>query len=219
MNSRTAPDIHAPVPRSTRLHSDRTVVRKPRLTLLVAGAACAGVLGCEEPRADRLALDPSGPLRFTAKGITEELKVAAFRGTMPFVKPIPTTWSSSDPTVATVDDKGLVTTAGSGRASVTASAWGLSTSAEVLVSIVGSVAVTSSVPRPLKLSAPPLVLEVLVKDDKGNVIEKPKVQYRATDYCVEVDDQGRVTPLADGECDVVVAAADKSARVHFEVRE
>jgi hypothetical protein len=42
--------------------------------------------------------------------------------------------------------------------------------------------------------------------------------FRATDYCVEVDEDGTVHPLAIGECDVVVTSANATARVKFDVR-
>ncbi len=60
---------------------------------------------------------------------------------------------------------------------------------------------------------------VVVKDDKGNVIPKPKVLYRALDYCVEVSEDGLLTPLADGECQVSVTVADQSAKVWLDVKE
>lgn len=191
-----------------------------RLALVCSGLLAAALASsCEAPQPDRLALDPSGPLHFEKRGAREEFKVAAFRGPRPFVKAVPATWTTSNPDVVSVDDKGIITSTGSGRAVVTASAWGLSAHADVSVSIVGSVEVMNSLPQPLKLSGKGARLDVIVKDDKGNVIERPKLAYRATDYCVEVDDEGFVAPLADGDCDVVVSAADKSARVKLSVRE
>lgn len=188
-------------------------------TSFVLGSLLLVLAACEERKPERLALDPAGPFRFDRKGQTEEVKVAAFVGKKPYVKAVPVSYSSADPSVATVDDKGVITSTGSGQTTITASAWGLSTTADVTASIVGSVSVKDDVPRPLKLSGKGWKLAVTVKDDKGNVIENPKVTYRATDYCVEVDDDGNLKPLADGECDVVVSAADQSARVKLEVRE
>jgi hypothetical protein len=191
--------------------------------LLLLGVPCGGLVGaltgCEEKKPDRLALDPGGPFRFEKKGQKEELKVAAFRGPQPYVKAVPATWSSSDTSVATVDEQGVVTSTGSGQAEITASAWGLTTSAAVSSTIVGSVEVKDDVPKPLKLNHKGWPLKVTVKDDKGTIIEKPKIMYRATDYCVEVEDDGVLKPLADGDCDVVVSVADQSARIKLQVRE
>lgn len=174
---------------------------------------------CEEKKPDRLALDPAGPFRFERKGETETVNVAAFTGARPYVRAVPVEYASSDATVATVDAKGVITCTGSGAATVTARAWGISTTADISATVVGSVEVKDDVPRPFKLKNPGVQLHVVVKDDKGHVIDKPKVSFRATDYCVEVDDAGFMKPLADGDCDVVVSAADQSARLKLQVRE
>jgi hypothetical protein len=194
---------------------------RPRALAAVAVAALAVVTlaACAEKQPDRLALDPSGPFKFDKKGQTEEVKIMAFTGKQPFVAPVPVTYASSDTTVATVDDKGVITCTGSGKATITASAWSLTTTAEVSATVVGSIEVKQDAPKPMKLNSKGHQLTVVVKDDKGNVIEKPKVMYRATDYCVEVSDDGFLKPLTDGECDVVVSAADQSARIKLEVRE
>lgn len=182
------------------------------LALVLVASACA------EKAPDRLALDPGGPFKMQKKGQSETLQVAAFVGKMPYVKAVPAQWSSSDPSVVTVDDKGKVSATGSGKATVSCTAWGLTTTADVDVVIVGSVEVKNDIPKPLKLNAKPWPLKVTVKDDKGNVIEKPLVRYKALNYCVEVSDDGVLSPLADGECDVVIESADKSAKVTVETR-
>ena len=182
------------------------------LALALIASACA------EKMPDRLALDPAGPFKMQKKGQSETLQVAAFVGKMPYVKAVPAEWSSSDTSVATVDDKGKVSATGSGKTTITSTAWGLSTTADVTVVIVGSVEVVNDVPKPFKLNAKPWPLKVTVKDDKGNVIEKPLVRYKALNYCVEVSDDGVLSPLADGECDVVIESADKSAKIKIETK-
>ncbi len=152
------------------------------------------------------------------KGQSEQLQVAAFVGTMPYVKAVPAVWTSSDTSVATIDASGKISATGSGKAFITSAAWGLTTTAEVSVVIVGSVEVVEDVPRPFKLNAKPWPLKVTVKDDKGNVIDKPLIRYQALNYCVEVSDDGVLTPLADGDCDVVIHCADKSKKIKIETR-
>lgn len=175
---------------------------------------------CTEKQPDRLALDPSGPFKLERKGQTEDVRVAAFSGAQPFVKKVPAVWKSSDTSVATVDDTGKITCTGSGAATVTVSAWGLEASAPVSASVVGSVEVKDDVPHPIKLSSKGAQLHVTVKDDKGNVIAKPPtVRYTPSDYCVEASDDGFLKPLSDGDCDVTVAVADKSAKIKLQVRE
>lgn len=189
------------------------------LALGALSLACLLASGCEEPKPDRLTLDPTGPFSFDKRGEHEQVKAAAFRGARPYVKTVPVELASADTTVATVDPDGTIRAIGSGKTTITASAWGLSTSAEVNVRIVGSIALVDDVPKPYKLNAKPRQLKAIVKDDKGAVIEGYQVVWRATDYCVEVDDQGTIKPLSDGDCDVEARAADQYTRVKLQVRE
>jgi hypothetical protein len=188
-------------------------------TLLATVALASMTFACAEEMPERLALDPSGPFKMDKKGEKETTKVAAFmKNKRPYVKAVPADWQSGDTSVATVEN-GVITATGSGKTQITATAWGLTTSADVNVVIVGSVEVVNDVPKPFKLKAKPHQLKVTVKDDKGNVIEKPLVRYKATNYCVEVSDDGLLSPLADGDCDVVIESADKSTKVKIETRE
>lgn len=190
--------------------------------IVLASALALGSLvltGCEEPKPDRLTLDPSGPFRFEKRGEHEQVKPAAYRGPKPYVKPVPVELTSADPNVATVDPDGTIRATGSGKTTITASAWGLTASADVSVQIVGSIELVDDVPKPFKLNAKPRPLKAIVKDDKGTVIEGYKVAWRATDYCVEVSDDGVITPLTDGDCAVEARAADQYARVKLQVRE
>jgi hypothetical protein len=185
------------------------------LLFVVAASIC----GCGESKPDRIAMDPAGPFSFDKKGASETVQVAAFIGPRPFPKKVPVDWESSDTSVATVAD-GKITATGSGKAKITATAWGLTTAADVSVRIVGSLAVKDDVPKVIKLNGKPVQLHVVVKDDKGVVIDKPeRVMFRATDYCVEVDDNGLMKPLTEGDCDVIVSVANQSQRVKLSVKE
>ena len=176
-------------------------------------------LACAQEMPERLALDPAGPFKMDKKGEKETTKVAAFmKNKRPYVKAVPADWQSNDTSVATINN-GVISATGSGKTTITATAWGLTTSADVNVVIVGSVEVVNDVPKPFKLKAKPHQLKVTVKDDKGNVIEKPLVRYKATNYCVEVSDDGVLLPLADGDCDVVIDSANKSTKIKIETRE
>jgi hypothetical protein len=196
----------------------KRVLGSPALALAALFCVSA-VAACEPPKPDRIALDPAGPFRFTKRGESETVRPAAFIGKKPYVRKGDMNFKSSDPSVATVDENGVISATGSGDAVITAEVFGLQTTAAVNVVIVGSVEVAETLPKPFRLKHKPQQLKVVVKDDKGNVIDKPKVSFRATDYCVEVDDDGLVSPLADGDCDIIVSSADKSARLKLEVRE
>jgi hypothetical protein len=187
---------------------------------VIALALFAMVLSaCEAEKPDRLELMPSGPYVFDKKGQSEDVQVTAYVGKKPYTSPIKPSFASSDENVATVDDKGHVTCTGSGTATITATAEGASGSGEVRAQVVGSMEVAKDAPERMRLNHKGHQLTVVVKDTSGKVIEKPKVQYRATDYCVEVDDSGLVKPLSEGECDVVVSVADQYQRVKFSVRD
>ncbi len=174
---------------------------------------------CTERTPDRLQWNPTGPFRFERKGESDDAKVTAFVGPKPYTSPVVSTFSSSDTTVATVNDAGHIECTGSGRATLTATVLGVTATAEVLASVVGGLEVKADIPRPLKLNKKGHQLSVVVKDDKGVVIANPKLLYRATDYCVEVSDEGFLTPLTEGECDVIVTVAQFSQRVKLAVKE
>ena len=58
-----------------------------------------------------------------------------------------------------------------------------------------------------------------MKNEKGVVVDKPKLRLRASDYCVEVTPEGMVHPLAVGECAVIVEIAGKSTKIDLDVKE
>ncbi len=199
-------------------------MRTAALAVSLAALLCA----CADKQPAKLALDPKGPFSFDKRGQKEQVKIAAFdeKG-FPFTRKgaVPVAYSSTDPSVVTVDASGNITTTGSGTAQVKAMAWGLETTADVTSSIPGSVEVmvpagtTKTAPFKMRLSGKPMQIVVVVKDDKGVVIPKPKVIFRALDYCVESSDDGLLTPLTHGECAVLVSVADQTARVWMDVRE
>lgn len=184
-------------------------------------------LGCGVPPPDRLEVLPPTPIRSIEQGKTFPLKVAAFRGVAAHDEskaPLSVTWQSSDTSVADVSADGVVTTTGSGKAVITATVVtgkdaSISATVDVGNVFVSTVEATGDFPKPFKLSSKPVPLTVVVKDEKGQVIEKPRLKFRATDYCVEVGPDGVVAPLAVGECAVVVESAGSRASIALDVRE
>lgn len=192
----------------------------PIVRSLSLGVVLLALAACEAPKPDRLQMMPTGPFVFGKKGAIESVKVTGFVGPKPFTQKLEPTFSSSDESVATVDATGTIACTGSGAATITATALGISTTADVKASIVGGLTVKDDVPRPMKLNSKGHQLAFEVKDDKGVVIADPKVQFRATDYCVEVDETGGfVKPLTEGDCDVIVSVGTFSQRVKLSVKE
>jgi lactocepin len=194
-------------------------------SLLVLALFLAG--SCGVPPPDRLEIDPPTPIKADELGKTYELKAHAFRGIVAHddaKAPLVVTWTSSDPAVASVDSHGKVAATGSGKAKIEASvpgAAGKPVVADVVVDnlIVDSITATGDFPKPFKLDSKPVQLTVVVKNEKGVVVDKPKLKFRATDYCVEATPEGMVHPLAVGECAVVVELAGKTAKIDLDVKE
>jgi hypothetical protein len=182
---------------------------------------------CGVPPPDRLELVPPTPIKSNEAGASFPLKVAAYRGVAPHddqKAPLTIQWTSSDPAVADVSPNGVVTTTGSGKAVITASvATGKETAISATVDVhnvfVSTIELTGAFPNPFRLASPAVPLTVVVKDEKGQVIEKPRLTFKASDYCIEVDGNGLVKPLAVGECSVMVESAGKRASIALDVRE
>ncbi len=194
----------------------------------------AGLVGaCGVPPPDRLEITPPTPIRATEQGSQYTLKAHAYRGIVDHDEkkaPLTFAWKSSDPAVAQVSADGVVTATGSGKAVVTASvatiggkpfttATAVSADVDVTNTIVSTVEAVGDFPKPFKLSSKPVTLTVTVKDEKGQVVQGPKVSFKASDYCVEVTADGLVHPLAVGECSIFVECAGKRATIPLDVRE
>jgi len=196
--------------------------------ILSASAVVVAALGaCGVPPPDRLEITPPTPIHDTEQGTQHKLGITAFKGVSAYddsKAPLVVSWKSSNPAVADVSADGTVTSTGSGKAQVTASVPGKSGTAVVATvdinnSMVSVVEASGDFPAKFRLSSPPVTLKVLVKDEKGQIIDKPKLTFSATDYCVEATPDGIVHPLAVGECAVVVESAGKRASIPLDVKE
>ena len=110
------------------------------------------------------------------------------------------TWTSVFPTVATVDNNGLVTTLAAGQATIRASAGGVS--ADVTLLIVNPRAASIRLVRDAETVFIPggaLQLLALVKDSSGVAIANPTIAWQSTQPLIaSVSALGLVTPLAVG---------------------
>ncbi|MBM4281058.1 MAG: hypothetical protein FJ137_09960 [Deltaproteobacteria bacterium] len=196
------------------------------VSLAALSLAVLLALACGVPPPDRIEIAAPATLRATELGKTETLTIRAYRGVREhdYAKaPLTVTWTSSDPDVVLIDAGGVLTVTGSGKATVTASVPAgadktLTTEVPVEHTIVSTVEMKGEFPANFKLDSPPVKVTVVVKDEKGNVVEQPKLKFRATDYCVDVGPDGLVRPLAVGTCGVVVECAGKTARIDLDVK-
>jgi len=213
------------MPAHMSLFSLRPLSRCTALSAVVVAVAALGACGVPPP--DRLEISPPTAILSTEQGSQHQLGVVAFKGVTGYddsKAPLVVTWKTSNAAVADVSAAGLVTATGSGKAQVTASVPGkggapITATVDVSNSMVSSVEASGDFPAKFRLSSPPVTLKVLVKDEKGQIIDKPKVTFSATDYCVEATPDGIVHPLAVGECAVVVESAGKRASIPLDVKE
>ena len=121
------------------------------------------------------------------------------------------TWSSSDPTTATVSASGLVTGVGLGTTTITATSEGKSgTSAITVTKIpVGSVTVTPATKALLVTQT--VALAATVKDSVGNVVTDRVVTWGSSNPAVAtVSPAGLVTAVAPGTATITATSETKS---------
>jgi uncharacterized protein YjdB len=111
-------------------------------------------------------------------------------------------WSSSDEGVAIVDEEGVVTSVGSGTATITAESAALTGDVEVTVTLVGSVVVD-----PLSVEFTEVgetaSLAVTVMDGEGNEMEEAVVTWSSSDEEVAaVDEDGTVEAVGEGSATI-----------------
>ncbi len=122
------------------------------------------------------------------------------------------TWSSSDASVATVSATGLVTAAGNGTATITATSGNASGAATVTVRQEAAAVTVSPDSVLLTEIGETAQLAAEVTDANGNVIENVAVGWASGDEAVAtVDGAGLVTAVANGSTTVTAAAGDISA--------
>ena len=164
----------------------------------------------ETPVASAVAVTP-GTLSLAAVGDTVRLS-AEVRDQAG--RPIPgaaLSWTSSDPSVATVDGSGLVTAAGDGTASVTATSASASGSASVTVSQrVVSVTVIPAADTIAPGDSLQLTAEAL--DANGHPVRAAAFSWVSSDASVAtVDQSGLVRAVAEGVAAVTAAVGSVSA--------
>ena len=126
-------------------------------------------------------------------------------------------WQSSDNTIATVDNNGVVTTVAHGECDITASCGDVSATCHI------TVLVPVVLPESIELDPTEAVLAVgetltiIVTVLPENVTD-PSVSWQSSDSAVAtVDDNGVVTAVAPGDCDVTAICGEISSMCHIKV--
>ena len=118
------------------------------------------------------------------------------------------TWSSSDETVATVDDNGKVTGVAAGSATITAKAGGKTASCAVTVTVPVESITLDKTSLTMKVGET-ATLKATVKPDDAT--DKTVTWSSADKSIATVDKTGKVTAVKEGETVITATAGDKTA--------
>ncbi|MBL8111266.1 MAG: Ig-like domain-containing protein [Acidobacteria bacterium] len=127
-----------------------------------------------------ISLDPPRLTLAGAKGTTTQLRYE-IHDSKDKVLDLKPNWTTSDPNVATVDDKGLVSSVNPGRATLSATLGKISASCDVSV-VFREIGSLDLMPKTVILKVgEQMALTALVKDANGGVIENAAVLWTVSD--------------------------------------
>ena len=197
------------------------------LALVVAATAgLAWVAGCgdgatelpppDPPRPTTVAVTPA-TAEITALGATVQLRAEVRDQDGQVMTGATVTWASGSAAVATVDPTGLVTAAGNGTATITASAGSASGSATVSVAQRVS-SVTVSPAADTLVEGDTLHLSAEAVDGNGHAVAEAEFEWASSDTLVaQVDDSGLVTGVAAGEAEITATSSGVPGRAQVTV--
>ena len=203
--------------------------RTMRVWTVVAGVAAASACGggdsggptapptVDPPRATTVIVSPV-TAELTAVGATVRFSAEVRDQNGQAMVGATVTWSSSDASVATVDASGLVTAAGNGTATVTATAGSVSGTATVTVTQeVGAVKVTPAIDT-LVAFGDTVRLSAEAVDANAHRVEEVEFSWASSDTSVAVvGDAGLVTGVGPGQAEVTATAAGVTGRADLTV--
>ena len=199
-----------------------------RITILLsaalAGVAWASACGDgateppppDPPRPTTVAVTPA-TTQLTALGGTVQLTAEVRDQNGQVMAGAAVTWSSSDPMVATVSGSGLVTAAGNGTATITATAGGVSGTATVTVAqTVSAVAVSPATDTLVAGDTVRLAAEAT--DTNGHAVAESEFEWASSDTLVaRVDDSGLATGVAAGQAEITATSSGVTGRAELTV--
>ena len=171
----------------------------------------------DPPRPTTATVTP-GTAQLTALGATVQLAAQVLDQNGQPMSGTPVSWTSSDASVATVNDSGLVTAAGNGTATITASAGGVSGTAAVTVSQeVGAVTVAPAADT-LVAFGDTVRLSADAFDANGHAVEGAEFAWASSDTLVAtVDASGLVTAAGNGTATITATAGSVSGTAEVTV--
>jgi len=195
----------------------------PALACAAWTLACGGDGGTapepppDPPRPTAVTVSPATS-ELTALGATVQLS-AEVRDQNGQVMVVTVTWASNNTSVATVSTSGLVTAAGNGTATITATAGTVSGSAAVTVA--QQVSAVEITPDPgIVLPGTTLQLEAEAQDANGHAVAGSDFEWASSDTAVAtVDATGLVSGIALGSAEVSATSSGVTGRAQLEVVE
>ena len=183
-----------------------------------SGTASANVPVTVMQSAGSVVIDPS-PAPLVSLGETVQLSATVLDGNGQPVADAAVTWSSSDASVATVSNQGLVTAVGNGDARITARSGTASASVPVTVmQSAGSVVIEPS-SATLMSFGETVQLSATVLDGNGQPVADAAVTWSSSDASVAtVSNQGLVTAVGNGDARITARSGTASASVPVTVR-
>jgi Tol biopolymer transport system component len=125
----------------------------------------------------------------------------------------PFSWTSQDPTIATIDESGRLTGILAGSTSVTATSAGHSATAHVTVTLVPVASISVSPSTPVIEIGEQRQLQVIVKDAQGNLLEGRQVQWSLDNANASITPGGVLTGLRNGYVTVTAASEGVSTSI------
>jgi Tol biopolymer transport system component/uncharacterized protein YjdB len=163
----------------------------------------------------------SPALAFTRLGARTRLSAIALDANNAAVPNVPFTWSSAKPTVAAVNDTGLVTAVDEGATTITAEADGVADTSDVTVTQVAAAVTVLPELDTLRTVGRSIQLFAVAFDSSNNVLFTARPHWTSSDTTVaRVDSVGRATATGAGTGRIVArvgAAADTATLVVAQV--
>ena len=178
-------------------------------TATSSGVAGAAALAVAARAPTTLAVTPD-TIAFTAVGQTTRLAAEVRDQIGRPMEDVTVSWSSADTLVATVDSVGLVTAAGGGAATITATA-GAASGAAIVTVMQSAASVTVSPPADTIALGDTLRLAAQAFDENGHRVQDAEFAWASSDDAVvRVDESGLVTGVGEGMATVTVRAGAAS---------
>ena len=184
-----------------------TAVANGQATITASAGGAAGTAMVTVAQApDSVAVLP-GEATIAALGDTLRLTAEAFDANGRAVAGAEFEWASSDDAVATVDGSGLVTAAGNGQATITASAGGASGTAMVTVAQAPDSVAVSPAEATIAALGDTLRLAAEAFDANGRAVAGAEFEWASSDDAVAtVDGSGLVTAAGNGHATITASA-------------